>query len=115
VRVADQLIKTGTVQHPFLGLVGQTVTDAIVTEKKLPVSAGALVISTFKGTGAETAGLKADDIIVQLDSVPIRSMEDLIRAVRDSDIGQVVTLKVYRGGKPIELKMTVGVKPANLD
>lgn len=112
--VANELITSGRVRHPFLGIVGQTVTEASATERKLPVTEGALVTEIVRDTGAAKAGLKPDDIVVRLDDKRIRSMEDLIGAVRAAGVGKTVTLKVYRDGKQIDLRMTVGVKPSDL-
>jgi len=114
LRVADSLIKTGTVEHPFLGISGQTVTAQLAKTDKLPVTEGAYVVEITKGTEAEKAGLKKGDVIVKLDSTPIRSMDDLILAVRRQTVGDTVTLSLYRAGKLIEVPMKVGVKPANL-
>jgi S1-C subfamily serine protease len=114
IKVADELIANGKVRHPFLGIIGQSITDSTAKQKKLPVSEGALVISVVKGSGAEQAGLKPNDVIVQLDSTRIRSMEDLIGAVREAGVGTTVTLKLYRNGKTTAVQMTVGVKPSNL-
>lgn len=114
MRVADELISTGKVSHPFLGIQGRTITDTLAKQKKLPVAEGALVVSIIKGTGAEKAGLLANDIIVRLDETRIRSMEDLVGAVSNATVGKTVAIKIYRGGKQTTVQMTVGVKPANL-
>lgn len=111
VRIADELIATGKAKHPFLGIVGQTVDETLAKEKKLPVTEGAYVVEVTKGTGAAKAGVKAGDVIVSLDGVPIRSMDDLLVEVRGKAVGDKVTLGLYRTGKKIELVMTVGDKP----
>jgi serine protease Do len=111
VRIADELISKGVASHPFLGVVGQTVDEALAKEKKLPVSEGALVVEITKATMAEKAGLKAGDVIVALDKTPVRSMDDLILQVRRTQVGQKVTLTLYRAGKKIDVPMTVGDKP----
>jgi S1-C subfamily serine protease len=111
-RIADELISTGKAKHPFLGIVGQTIDAQLAAEKKLPVKQGALVVQITKATGAEKAGLKPGDIVVMLDSTPIRSMDDLLLAVRETAVGQTVKLGILRGGKKMTLDMTVGDKPA---
>jgi serine protease Do len=110
-RIADELIAGGKAKHPFLGVVGQTVDATLAAEKKLPATDGALVIEVTKGTGAAGAGIKANDLIVALDGEPIRSMDDLILAVRQTTVGQKVTVTLWRSGKKIDVPMTVGDKP----
>jgi S1-C subfamily serine protease len=48
---------------------------------------------------------------VSLDSTPIRSMDDLLLAVRQTKVGQTVKLGIYRDNKKTTLTMTVGDKP----
>ncbi|MDI6692035.1 MAG: trypsin-like peptidase domain-containing protein [Anaerosomatales bacterium] len=114
VRVATEIIETGSAKHPFLGIEGMTVTADLAVEKKLPVEEGAYVVNVTKGTEAEKAGLKPGDVIVKLNETPIRSMDDLLLAVRRHAIGDTVTLSVWRNGKQIEVTMKVGVKPKDL-
>ncbi len=110
-RVADELIKGGKALHPFLGVMGQTVDAAFATEKKLSVNQGAYVVGITKGTAAEKAGIRAGDVIVALDTTPVRSMDDLLLVVRRTVVGQKVTIALYRGAKKMEIVMTVGDKP----
>ena len=114
-RVAEQLIKGGSVEHPFLGVVGQTVDDALAKEENLTVKEGALVVDLTPGTNAVKAGIKKGDVIIALDGKKIRSMDELILAVRQHDVGDTVTIKLMRDGKEMTVKMEVGSKPANLD
>ncbi len=111
VRIADELIATGKAKHPFLGVVGQTVDETLVKEKALPASEGALVVEVTKGTGAAKAGIMPGDLIVGLDGSPIRSMDDLILAVRRTSVSQKVKVTLWRDGKKIDVSMTVGDKP----
>lgn len=111
MRVAEALISTGKAEHPFLGILGQTVTSTLATQKQLPVTEGAYVVQATKGGGAANAGVKSGDVIVRLGSTAIRSMDDLLLAVKRHDIGDEVELTLYRGGKKTTLTMKVGVKP----
>ncbi|MEN6429774.1 MAG: trypsin-like peptidase domain-containing protein [Coriobacteriales bacterium] len=114
MRVAGEIIDKGRAQHPFLGISGQTVTPELAAEKHLPVTEGAYVVEVSKGTEAEKAGILAGDVVVKLDDTTIRSMDDLLLAVRRMSVGDTVQLFVWRDGKQIEIKMKVGVKPENL-
>jgi len=114
LRVADALIAGGSVEHPFLGISGQTVTADFAATENLPAEEGAYVAEVTKGTEAEKAGIRQGDLIVKPDSTPIRTMDDLILAVRRKAVGDTVTLSLYRDDALIEVEMKVGVKPANL-
>lgn len=114
VRVATEIIETGSARHPFLGIEGVTVDAALAEEKDLPVEEGAYVVNVTKGTQAEKAGIKPGDVIVRLDDTPIRSMDDLLLAVRRRAVGDTVTVRLWRDGKQIAITMKVGVKPKDL-
>jgi S1-C subfamily serine protease len=113
-RVATELIESGSAQTPFLGIVGQTLSDALIEEEGLTVEQGAFVVEITAGTEAEKAGIKEKDVIVKLDETPIRSMDELILAVRRMSVGDTVTLTLYRDGEETTLEMKIGVKPKDL-
>jgi S1-C subfamily serine protease len=115
VRIADELIAGGKATHPFLGVEGKTVSDAEAKSAGLSKAEGAIVSSVIADTGAARAGLQKGDIVTALNGQPIRTMEDLILAVRRSQVGDQVTLTVWRASASISVVMTVGDKPASLN
>ncbi len=88
VRVGNQLVKGGEISHPFIGVIGSTMTEELAAEKKLSVKEGAYVAEVAKGSGAEKAGVKVDDVVVAVDGAPIRSMDDLILQIRRKQVGR---------------------------
>lgn len=114
IRVADQLISGGKVTHPFIGLVGTSVTPLIAQQKKLTVQQGALVESLVAGQGAEKAGVKPGDVVTAVDGVPVTSMTDLVAQVRKHAIGTDAVLTVIRDGKTITLRAPVSDRPSNM-
>lgn len=113
-RIASELISSGKARHPFLGVEGRTVTEAVAKSAGLAKAEGASVERVIAGTGAAKAGLRKGDIVTALNGQPIRTMDDLILAVRRAQVGDVVTLTVWRDRAQTTIKMTVGDKPANL-
>ena len=114
VRVADQIISSGKVTHPFIGLVGSSITPQVAATKKLPVQEGALVEQLTAGGGAQNAGVQVGDIVTAVDGQPITSMNDLILMIRRHAPGETATLTVLRGGKTVQLKVKVGDRPAGI-
>ena len=88
VRVGNQLVEGGEINHPFVGIIGSTLTEELAAEKKLSVKEGAYVAEVAKGSGAEKAGVKVDDVVVAVDGAPIRSMDDLILQIRRKQVGR---------------------------
>lgn len=113
-RVAESLIAGDKVGHPFLGVVGQTVTPELAASKKLNVTEGAIVEEVTKGSGAAKAKLQVGDVITKLDGESIQSMDDLILQVRRRAVNDTVKLTVVRDGKAMTVSVVVGDKPTGL-
>jgi len=108
--ILPQLRDRGSVSRGYLGV---NIADLDFEEAQafgLPNTDGALV--TFVRPGpAEKAGLQNGDILLQVDSKKIQANRDLIDYVASKPPGTVVTLKVFRGGKALEKKATLGERP----
>ena len=72
-----------------------------------PQPSMALVQSVVPGSASATAGLRAGDVIVALDGGPIRTVEDLFAALRHHKPGDHVTITVVRGGRKLDLHVTL--------
>ena len=100
--VANTLIAGGKVQHAYLGI---HVGDA-------PNGAGAQVSTVQSGSPAESAGVKAGDVITKLDGKPVAKADDLTAAVGARAPNDKVTLTLNRNGKTLTLDVTLGVRPS---
>lgn len=96
VDVADELIASGRVRHPLLGVSGGPVSGQVA--QRLGVDSGAWIHDVTPGTPAATAGLTPDDVIVRVGERRIRSMEELSIAIRDLDVGDRVEIAYVRAG-----------------
>jgi S1-C subfamily serine protease len=109
--IVPQLISSGKVIHSgraSLGIKAIDVNPIIAAQNNLAVDHGALVVKVVPNSPAEQAGLKAGDIIVQIDDTPIASMQDLQKALIGKDIGQTVSLNIYRGNQQLTVKAKLG-------
>ncbi|MDQ6716630.1 MAG: trypsin-like peptidase domain-containing protein [Actinomycetota bacterium] len=105
--IADQLIKTGTAQHAYLGVSSS---DTTVTENGSKRGA-ALVQAVQPNTPAATAGLQQNDAVVAINGQSIDSSEALVAAVHEHTVGDAVTVTVIRNGARSDLKVTLGALP----
>ncbi len=97
-------LKAGeTVHSAFLGIMFDS--------RKM--NGGALIQSVLPGTGAQKAGMKAGDTITEFQGTPIDTSFKLLHAIGRCCVGDVVTFKVTRDGKPISLTATLGPRPDN--
>jgi serine protease Do len=95
--VIQTLVENGTVEKPYLGISGYTITSDIKAAYNLPYD-GVLVAQVQQGSAAEKAGLTTYDIIVSMDGKAITSVEDLSEQIATHKVGDTVTLEVIKGG-----------------
>jgi serine protease Do len=105
-KVYNQIIRAGHVTRGSIG-VSFTRYDKPDVYKALGLQGGVLVESVEPGGPAERAGVKAEDVIVSLDGKPVKDGDDLVARVSELPIGTQVTLGLDRGGKKVDLKVTV--------
>jgi hypothetical protein len=71
------------------------------------MQSGAVIEGTFEGFDSHRA-LKAGDTIYSMDEVRIHSIEDGMRVIQSHDPGERVTLRIFREGQPIIVRVTLG-------
>lgn len=119
--VADQLITTGRVRFPFLGITYLTIDGQVAAEFNLPVQNGALIRSARPGepavqpgSAAARAGLREGDIIVAVNGVRLDYSTSLRQLLLGYKPGDTITLTVLRDGRERNIQVTLGERPANL-
>jgi S1-C subfamily serine protease len=127
--VVAQILKTGTVQHAYLGVTLQDISGSAARVFHLPVTAGVLVESVQPGTAAAKAGLKAGtnhttvagedyvmggDLIVGVGATTIHSTDQLRDVISAHKPGDKLTLRIYRGSKKISVTVKLGRQPSTI-
>ena len=108
VRIKDQIVATGKVQHAKLGVSVQEIGQDFADSFRLDSPEGALISSVERGGPAERAGLKSGDIVRRLNGQPIVTPTDLSSTVSLSKPGEKVALDVWRDGKLVRIDATLG-------
>jgi serine protease Do len=112
--ILSQLEKEGTVRRGFIGVQMGEVTPELVEYMGLPSAQGAFIMEVFQGSPAEKAGMRAYDVITEMDGQKIYSVVDVSKVIANSRIGKEVSTKVLRNGKAVTLKVKVGDAPETL-
>jgi serine protease Do len=99
--VYDELVETGTVQTPWMGIVGVTLNKALATHYNLKVESGAMIVEVPKGP-SQSIGLQPGDVIVAIDDEDIAGMEDLRRRIIRSKVGTKLRVRFQRGNDIFE-------------
>jgi S1-C subfamily serine protease len=103
----QQLLERGEVRHAFLGVEPRPVTPELAEQLDLGADEGALVFRLVDDSPAERAGIRAGDVIVELDGERVRIVEDLLAALREREPGDTVTVTVVRDSERRELRATL--------
>ena len=108
--IIDELIKTGYIKRPFLG-VGSVYLDA-ETAKAYGIPSGIGIKQVVQGSAAEKAGLNPGDIITEIEGKKVESADDLTNVMNKKKIGDTLKLKVVNeSGKSKEVKATLTENP----
>jgi len=94
--IIEDLVTIGYVIRPWLGVVLYTVDEGIATRFGLAVNQGSLVTEVAPNSPAAQAGLEPGDVIVGFEDREITNTDDLIQAIRASQIGQEVEITFWR-------------------
>jgi S1-C subfamily serine protease len=108
--VIGKIILEGKVKRSFLGIAGQTLnlSERIISYNKLETRSGVYVIEKERYEGLYNAELYPGDIIVGLNEVSVRSVDDLHRLLNDTLIGKVVNLTILRNNFITSVKVVPG-------
>ena len=108
-RIAGQLVTTGVVQRGYLGmLLAQTFDGNDALKLGMDRLRGALVEKIYADSPAAAAGLQVRDVILQVESVPIKNDTHLINLVSNLPPGHRVRLQVWRDRTVVSLDAIVG-------
>jgi|SRR5579875_137181 len=107
-REAEQILAHGRVQHARLGVEVQPVNQALAGSFKLQTPEGALVAKVEPDSPAARSGIKTGDVILKFNGEPVSGSGELAALVGSSEPGQVATLDIWRNGKPLSVKVTLG-------
>ncbi len=106
---ADEIIKTGSAHHGYLGIGIEDVTPDNSKFFNLPDASGAIITPgvTPDSPGA-SAGLKSGDVIRQIDGKSVPNSSALQMAVNERTPGTTVSMEILRDGKPQSLSIKLG-------
>jgi len=120
-RDLDQVKSSGKISYPYLGIYYLIVDDQVQKDNNLPVNYGAWVTtnsnsadnntkkvsSVVPGSPARIAGVKDQDIILEINGEKIDKNNTLSQIIAKYSPGDKVKLKIQRGNQQIELEVTL--------
>jgi serine protease Do len=106
--VISQLIKYGKTRRGWLGVRIQNVTDEIAESLGLAKTEGALIASVTENSPAAKGGIKPGDVVLKFNNKVVKAMRSLPKIVAETEINKIVSVEVWRDGKKIITKVSVG-------
>lgn len=117
-RVIPQLLQFGEVRRPKLGATLPSVQDLSRRGYRMPVEQGLLIYQVVPNGSADRAGLRGvssdgtlGDIIISADGQKMNDLDDLYRLLDRKQIGETVSLEIYRGGKTMSVPVRLLSSP----
>jgi 2-hexadecenal reductase len=103
--VRDSIIKSGKYERPYVGISVLDLTQEIKKQRNIPYSTGIIVQQVYPGSPASKYGLKAGDVILEIDGKTVTSAGAFIGEVAAKKTGETINLKVFSGGKEKNIAM----------
>ena len=108
IPVAGQLIENGRVVRPRMGVQIADVTPTLAAERDLTVDEGVLIVGLAANGPADRAGMRVDDVIVEVDGAAVTSTADLVSLfLTDYSLGDTVVVTVDRAGERVTFEMVL--------
>jgi serine protease Do len=108
-RIIDQLLEHGSVARGYLGLqMAASFEPAEAAALGLNRAQGALIETVFPDTPAAAAGLRARDVVLQVDGAAVRNENHFINLISSLPAGRHVRLQVWRERRTFTIEAVIG-------
>lgn len=127
-KVATSLIQNGSYHHPYIGIIGLSLTPDLSKQIGLNQTKGFLITSITKGSPADKSGLRAGsttttyngrdvevggDIILKIDNREVSKIDDILAYLESQKhVGDKVHFTILRDNAIKELDLTLGDRPS---
>ncbi len=105
--VITQLKKAGQVTRGWLGAEIQTITEELAEYYGINKKEGVLIVKVYEGDPAHKAGIKAKDIIIEVNGKEVKATRDLTGMIANIRVGDLSIIKVLREGKEKIFKVKI--------
>ena len=120
-QVVKEILEHGSVGQAWLGISYADISDPQIRrflQERLPdvrfPANGMFIDGVVANSPARSAGIQPGDVIIQLNGRPLRTIEDMQNFMRRAKPGQQITLRIWRDGQTLDLKVTLGVRPDDM-
>jgi serine protease DegS len=110
-KVLNDIIRHGQVVRGWLGLEVAQINDAIAARLQLNQNSGIVITDTYHNGPAENAGLRAGDIITEINDQTINNGHKGLLEVANLSPGESIRVSIIRNNKPFTVQAVIGMRP----
>lgn len=121
-QVIREILEHGSVGQAWIGISYADISDPQIRrflQERLPgvrfPANGMFIDGVVANSPARSAGIQPGDVITHLNGRPLRTIEDMQNFMRRAKPGQQITLRVWRDGQTLDIKITLGVRPDDME
>ena len=103
--IVESIIEKGYISKPYVGVSVSNVTQQM---QLYGIPSGAAVQSVTADSPAEAAGLQAGDVVTAVNGTQITGSSELVSLVSAAQVGDTLSMTVYRQGTTLQIAVTVG-------
>lgn len=109
--VLDELIKSGSVTRPYIGVALQDMTKDLADYFKLKEPKGAIIADVVSDSPADKAGLMRGDVILKINDNVIKNSNDVSEIISNTKINEKLVMVILRNGQSQFVTVVVGKRP----
>ncbi len=110
-QVLEQIATNGNVTRGWIGIEAQDLSPELAESFKLTSGQGALIAGVLRNSPADKAGLKAGDILLEIDNKPVFDSASMLNLIAVLKPNQKTNIKIVRAEKPLMIAINVGTRP----
>ena len=110
-----QLVKFGHIHQPAIGALVQTITPELAAALRLKRDFGVIISDVSPSGPADTAGIKIQDVVLNVDGVPISSLPQFAQSLYLHKTGDQAALEVLRGADRLKINVGLAERPHKED
>ena len=110
-QVMEQIIRQGSVTRGWIGIEAQDMTAELADSFKLKNAQGSLIAGIIKNSPAERAGLKAGDVLLEINGLQVIDSSNMLGLISELKPNKQAILKITRNQKEINVPVMIGRRP----
>jgi len=107
----EQIIRQGSVTRGWIGIEAQDITAELAESFKLRSTQGSLIAGIIKSSPAEQAGLKAGDVLLEINGIQVEDSNNMLALISELKPNKQAILKIARNQKEINFSVIIGRRP----